>query len=132
MVSSPYTVFRWATVNDFQGFWGYEMFQSDRDFDTIDEISAEAELELDKVVDRVKASETKYPSPPEVDPDDLEHISLYPCKYPDLVRDHLDSGILVKWIDKRRGSSVAHQRGKLVWPYKVVSVFVWLPTALWS
>jgi hypothetical protein len=81
------------------------LFQSDHDFDIIDDLNHEAGLS--KLMEEAQ-SFAKTAGEDEKDIDDI-HYSIYAhyCSNPDLVRKHLDSGLLVKMIAKKEATMLA-------------------------
>ncbi|KAI5209447.1 hypothetical protein E4T39_00931 [Aureobasidium subglaciale] len=93
------------------GAWGVDLFQSDNDLDTIDLLDEAADL--DTVKAKIKADPIRHvfgnrsdeASEAEgVDGNDNEDIymSLYNASHPDLVREHLDSGVLARMVETLR------------------------------
>ncbi|KAI4722314.1 hypothetical protein E4T48_01508 [Aureobasidium sp. EXF-10727] len=105
------------------GAWGYDLFQSDTDLDTVDMLNEAADL--DKVRQKIVANPARYSfrkaAKPEdasdketdadhdIDDDDI-YMTLYNPSHPDLVQQHLDSGVLMRMIndlrDKGQGNAL--------------------------
>ncbi|KEQ67566.1 uncharacterized protein M437DRAFT_80210 [Aureobasidium melanogenum CBS 110374] len=96
-----------------EGAWGYDLFQSDTDLDTVDMLNDSADL--NKVEEKIVADRARYSFPSEekeessdkeFDADDIEdddiYMTLYNPSHPDLVQQHLDSGVLTHMINNLR------------------------------
>ncbi|KAL1597178.1 hypothetical protein SLS60_008760 [Paraconiothyrium brasiliense] len=84
------------------GAWGYDLFQSDNDLDIVSEMTDDAGLyELEKKA-IAKAKEAG-----DSDAEDQFYYSLYGSSHPDVVRHHLDSGVLVDLITKKKAKMLA-------------------------
>ncbi|EMD96833.1 hypothetical protein COCC4DRAFT_41685 [Bipolaris maydis ATCC 48331] len=93
------------------GAWGYCLFQSDHDFDVISEMSHEAGLaKLEEDAQARAKAEGK--SDKEVN---LIYYTIYSndCSDPELVRKHLDSGVLVDMIAKKESKMLSKLDGSL-------------------
>ncbi|TIA34562.1 hypothetical protein D6C83_06767 [Aureobasidium pullulans] len=114
------------------GAWGYDLFQSDDDLDTICLLDESADL--NKVKEKILADPAKYSfkkqptkakegdsaSDSYMDMDDKEdaasdepddlYLTLYNSDYPDLLQQHLDSGVFIRMVndlrDKGRGNAL--------------------------
>ncbi|KAI5376986.1 hypothetical protein J4E82_004361 [Alternaria postmessia] len=82
------------------GAWGYCLFQSDHDFDMVSDLSHEAGLtKLGK--DARVSAKAAGKSDEDIERDIFYSIYANLCSDPELVRRHLDSGILVDMIAKK-------------------------------
>ncbi|KAH0388744.1 hypothetical protein KCU92_g470, partial [Aureobasidium melanogenum] len=104
------------------GAWGYDLFQSDTDLDTVEMLDDAADLnEVKKkiIADRArysfKSEEKEEASNKDADTDDNTedddiYMTLYNPSHPDLVQQHLDSGVLTRMInnfrDKGQGNAL--------------------------
>ncbi|KAJ4300936.1 hypothetical protein N0V90_003025 [Kalmusia sp. IMI 367209] len=84
------------------GAWGYGLFQSDNDFDMVSEMTSEAGLYKleEEAVAKAKASG-------DTDAEEHFYYSLYQPSDPEVVRQHLDSGVLVDLIEKKWAAMLA-------------------------
>ncbi|XP_014561768.1 hypothetical protein COCVIDRAFT_33375 [Bipolaris victoriae FI3] len=82
------------------GAWGYCLFQSDNDLDIVSEMSDEAGLT--KLEEEAQAPHSIY-------------YTIYRniCSDPELVRKHLDSGVLVDMIAKKESKMLSELTGSL-------------------
>ncbi|KAI8939739.1 hypothetical protein NX059_003484 [Plenodomus lindquistii] len=93
------------------GAWGYGLFQSDHDLDMVSDLDHEAGLT--KLQDEAQAL-AKAPGQSEADSDKI-YYSIYGncCSDPELVRAHLDSGILVDMIAKKEAKMMSLPTGSM-------------------
>ncbi|KAF2448579.1 hypothetical protein P171DRAFT_461372 [Karstenula rhodostoma CBS 690.94] len=84
------------------GAWGHDLFQSDHDFDMVSDMGAEAGL--DKLEEEAVA---KANADGDADAEEHVYFSLLHPTHPDIVRQHLDSGVLVDLIKEKKAAMLA-------------------------
>lgn len=111
------TGFSWL-IQTHQGAWGYDLFQSDTDLDAVYDLSRSAELyKIKKTIlaDPAKYSFRKQSTEPDdgdsftdedvgKDEDDI-YVTLYQPSHPDLVRDRLNDGVLLRMTNDLRNKN---------------------------
>ncbi|KAJ4346455.1 uncharacterized protein N0V89_010384 [Didymosphaeria variabile] len=84
------------------GAWGHDLFQSDHDLDMVSEMTHDAglyKLEEEAIAKAKAAGES--------DAEKQIYYNLYGPSHPDVVRHHLDSGVLVDLIEKKKAKMLA-------------------------
>ncbi|KAF3005059.1 hypothetical protein E8E13_009459 [Curvularia kusanoi] len=92
------------------GCWGYGLFQSDNDFDTLSELGSD--MGLDELEDKLRHAAKVVGESDEKT--DKIYLSIYGGgTHPEIVRDHLDSGALAELIKVKEAKMMAIPDGSM-------------------